>query len=160
MKKLAIPCLALISLAALLCTSCASTRQSSTAMAASCAFSKAGTQRYQVLIKTSRGSVTGVGVFRFADNEWRGSLLNEFGIKIFDVVAKNNECELLRPIAMLNRWYIRRTIEDDFAFLFWHPALSTTRKILQCLPNGVLKLTNEKRNIEYMFQPITNEADK
>jgi hypothetical protein len=89
-------------------------------------------------------------------DEWRGSLINEFGVKAFDFVALQGKCKLQNTISFLDKWYIRKTVESDFAFLLWDVAAGKVvkGKCLEQLPDGGFILKNEKRNIEYSFQLI------
>jgi hypothetical protein len=95
-------------------------------------------------------------VVKYIDNEWRGSLINEFGIKAFDFVAPQGTCKLQNTISFLDKWYIRKTVESDFAFLLWDAAAGKTvdGKRLEQLSDGRFILTNAKRDIEYLFQLI------
>jgi hypothetical protein len=109
-----------------------------------------------VLIKAKQADVSGILVLKHIDDEWRGSLINEFGIKAFDFVAPPRKCKLQNTISFLNKWYIRKTVESDFAFLLWDAADGkiVKGKSFEQLPDGRFILKNEKRNIEYSFQLI------
>jgi hypothetical protein len=112
--------------------------------------------KYKVRIKFEQVEMTGILIFKYEDKEWRGSLINEFGIKAFDFIAPKGKCKLQNTISFLDKWYIRRTVEGDFAFLFWDTAQGKTvkGKSLQRLSEEEWLLKNEKRNIEYSFQKI------
>ncbi|GHT28408.1 hypothetical protein FACS189432_06300 [Bacteroidia bacterium] len=112
--------------------------------------------KYRILIKAKQAEVSGIMVLKYINNEWRGSLINEFGIKAFDFVAPQGKCKLKNTISFLDKWYIRRTVESDFAFLLWNAAegKAVKGKSLEQLPDGRFILKNEKRNIEYAFQFI------
>ncbi|MDR2813765.1 MAG: hypothetical protein LBB79_03805 [Prevotellaceae bacterium] len=155
MKKLQIVSSALISVWALLFASCASFRNApAEAPTSSLIFSTEKTSQYHVQITTNRRTVTGVMILKHMDGEWRGSLMNEFGVKAFDFAASKKRCTLSNTAAMLNKWYIRKTIEGDFYFLLWGATQHKRGKSLQRLPEGALLLKNEKRNMTYLFQPI------
>jgi hypothetical protein len=112
--------------------------------------------KYRVSIKVKQTETTGIMVWKYIDKEWRGSLMNEMGVKVFDFVASPGKCHLQNTISFLDKWYIRRTIESDLSFLFWKATdgKSVKGKSLQVLPEGAFILKNEKRNIEYSFQPF------
>jgi hypothetical protein len=95
-------------------------------------------------------------ILKYINNEWRGSLINEFGIKAFDFNSPQGKCKLKNTISVLDKWYIRKTVESDFAFLLWNvtEGKSVQGKRLEQLPDGRTVLINEKRNIVYSFQPI------
>jgi hypothetical protein len=114
------------------------------------------TSRYQLLIKTGTAETGGILILKYADGEWRGSLVNEFGVKAFDLVAPKGKCRLKNVVPFLDKWYIRRTIASDFAFLFWEAGRGKADggKSIERLPDGTLLLRNGKRRIEYLFQPV------
>jgi hypothetical protein len=119
-------------------------------------FDATAVSQYRVLIKAKQAEMSGMLVIKYMDNEWRGSLINEFGIKAFDFVAPPGKCKLQNTISFLDKWYIRKTVESDFAFLLWKVAEGKTvkGKRLEHLSDGRFILKNEKRNIEYSFQHI------
>jgi hypothetical protein len=116
---------------------------------------QAGT--YRVRIRTTRMEMTGILIVRYQDDAWRGSLINEFGIKAFDFIVKKQKCRLLNTVSLLNRWYIRKIIENDFSFLFGKEQRGggAKGKSLTFQSNGMFTLTNERQHIEYIFQPMT-----
>jgi hypothetical protein len=97
-----------------------------------------------------------LAVKRFGE-EWRGSLVNEFGLKAFDFAVKKRRCRLLNTFALLNKWYIRKAIEGDLSFLFraTQEGKGPKGKRLSLLPDGTFRITNERQGIEYTFQPMT-----
>ena len=83
--------------------------------------------------------------------EWRGSLINEFGIKAFDFISPQGKCKLQNTISFLDKWYIRKIVEADFVFLLWDAGKQIKGKSLEQFSDGKFILKNEKRNIEYSF---------
>ena len=130
--------------------------------------------RYQVSIQAKGNNITGMCMLRKSDEGWRGTLINEFGIKAFDFIVTPTKCKLLNTIAMMNKWYIRNTIADDLHFLFENdnPDVSfqkkTTRteqdgalvislkkkKSITRKPDNSLTLNNQKRKIVYSLNKI------
>jgi hypothetical protein len=145
----------LFSLCLLLLASCASTRNTS-ATGDGLLLDKGKTSRYQLLIKTNRSEITGIMLLKYTADEWRGSLMNEFGVKAFDLTAAKGKCRLQNILPLLDKWHIRRTIASDFAFLLWKAGQEKPDKgkSLERLPDGAFLLKNEKRHITYLFQPI------
>jgi hypothetical protein len=139
----------------LLLTSCVSTRNR-VILPEKALFDTTAVSKYRVLIKANQAEISGIMVVKFIHNEWRGSLINEFGIKAFDFVAPRGRCKLQNTIPFLNKWYIRKTVEDDFAFLFWNAASKKIMKgkRLEQSSDDKFVLKNEKRAIEYSFQSI------
>jgi hypothetical protein len=105
-----------------------------------------------VLVKARGAEVTGVLVVKYAREEWRGSLVNEFGVKAFDFVAPGGKCRLRNVAPFLDRWYVRGTIAADFSFLCGRGTGKGRR--MERADNGAFTLTNEKRGIVYSFQPV------
>lgn len=101
--------------------------------------------------------LTGVLIVKHAGGEWRGSLINEFGIKAFDFIA-GKKCRLLNTLPLLNKWYVRRTIESDLSFLFRAAQGGEAVKGKRLTPQagGAFRLQNERRKVEYFFQPLDN----
>jgi hypothetical protein len=130
--------------------------------------------RYQISIQVKGNNITGMCMLKKSDEGWRGTLINEFGVKAFDFIVTPTKCELLNTIAMMNKWYIRRTIAGDLHFLFEidNPVVSfqpkTTRieqdgaltvslkkkKSITRSPDNKLVLRNMKRKIVYSLNKI------
>jgi len=103
--------------------------------------------RYQVSIQVSGNTITGMCMLRKSDEGWRGTLINEFGVKAFDFIVTPKKCELLHTISMLNKWYIRRTIADDLHFLFEidNPNVSFQKKTTWTEQDGALVVSLKKK---------------
>ena len=146
----------LISLWLLFSFSCISTHDVPTqAVPHKSIFDFENVSEYRVLIKISQAELTGIMILKYMNTEWRGSLINEFGIKAFDFIAPHEKCKLQNVISVLDKWYIRQTIEADFAYLLWNEQQGGVKgKRLTQLPDGAFVLKNEKRGIEYLFQRI------
>jgi hypothetical protein len=119
-------------------------------------FDAGATSGYQTRIRVGQAEITGVLIVKYMHGEWRGSLINEFGVKAFDFVATERKCRLLHAVPFLDKWYIRRTLESDFTFLFRDApnGKATKNKRLTQTAGGAFVLKNEKRHIEYVFQPF------
>ena len=115
------------------------------------------TNRHRVTITTPNAEITGIMITKFMNGEWRGSMINEFGVKAFDFAVNNNKCRIINQISFLNKWYIRKTIESDLAFLFENVSAYKQKKgkRLEINGNGFV-LTNEKRGIKYNFYLMDN----
>ena len=146
----------LISLCVLLFASCASTRNipSQTTVEKSI-FDTEKVSEYRVQIKINQAELSGIMIVKYMNDEWRGTLINEFGIKAFDFIAPKGKCKLQNVTPFLDKWYIRKTIESDFVYLLWDEQKSDVKgKSFTQLSDGAFVLKNEKRGIEYLFQPI------
>jgi len=102
--------------------------------------------RYQVDIQVRGSHITGICMLRKSDEGWRGTLINEFGVKAFDFIVSPQKCELLNTISMMNKWYIRRTIADDLHFLFEidNPDVSFQKKTTRSEQDGTLVISMKK----------------
>jgi hypothetical protein len=102
-------------------------------------------------------NMTGILIVKPAGDEWRGSMVNEFGIKAFDFIVKKQKCRLLNTVSLLNKWYIRKIIANDLSFLFRAAQRGDVvrGKSLTFQANGEFRIRNEQQYIEYIFQPMT-----
>jgi hypothetical protein len=147
--------LLLISFSFLLSASCVSTSTTLSAIDKQ-VFDKEKISRYQLLIKVNQAEITGVMIVKYMNDEWRGSLVNEFGVKAFDFIASAKKCRLKNTIPFLDKWYIRKTIASDLAYLFGkvNRKREVKGKSVEWLSEDAFILKNEKHHIEYLFQPI------
>ena len=128
---------------------------------------------YRITMNTDKMNITGIWVVRFMDNSWRGIMMNEFGLKMFDFICTANKCELKNVVVLADKWYIRKTIADDVQFMLEidHPNYKKNRKIhrslnndtlnithknkmLQRFPNGEMAMYHQKRNLTYTFKKM------
>ena len=129
---------------------------------------------YRILFATSKVNITGICILKQINGAWRGSIINEFGLKVFDFVSTPEKCELLNVISFLDKWYIKKVIASDIQFIMeidhpnykmgaqarstWHQdTLSVNfknKKELQRISNQTIVYTNKKRAITYTLQPL------
>jgi len=105
---------------------------------------------YQVSIQVRGNEITGTCMLKKSEDGWRGTLVNTFGIKAFDFIVTPQKCELLHTIALLDKWYIRRTIAGDLHFLFEadNPEASFQKKTVRSVEQGgILMVRWKKKNI-------------
>jgi hypothetical protein len=134
-----------------------------------------GTQKndYRITIGRNQLNISGIWALRRMDDSWRGIMMNEFGLKMFDFICTAKKCELNNVVALADKWHIRKTIADDLRFIleidcFGNKSdrnirrsmngdtLTITRKskMLQRFPDGEMKMTNGKRNMTYTFKKM------
>jgi hypothetical protein len=135
--------------------------------------------RYKTTITAAGHQVTGIMMVKHDKNGWRGALMNEFGIKLFDFVCSGNECRAIHLLPFLDRWYIRKTLAGDFRLLFGCDtpdtkvfrkaqrrmdndtlSISLRSREIQRFPDGSIQLQNKKNKMHYLFNKITNETSK
>ncbi|MDR2499385.1 MAG: hypothetical protein LBD28_08090 [Tannerellaceae bacterium] len=118
------------------------------------------TPRYRIEINSEKGGFSGALIIRKeARSGWRGSLVNEFGVKAFDIISPDRyTCKLQNVMPFISKWYIRSTITDDFRYLLWdgNEGVRRSGKQIDKLPNGTIVLTNTRRHIEYILHPLPN----
>lgn len=120
---------------------------------APCALDKAqSAAKYRMWIGLKGKEISGIMAVKYLDNEWRGSMINEFGVKAFDFIATEGKCRMLNTVSFLDKWYIRKTVESDLAAILWQ--LSGKGKHFETAGSGQCRLVNEKHKIEYLFQQI------
>jgi len=73
---------------------------------------------YHFVLRSPINSVSGICFLKKKDNEWRGTLINEMGAKIFDFIVTDTKCELFDVISVMNKPYIIKTVASDLHFLF------------------------------------------
>ncbi len=129
----------------------------------------AGTDRYRVEIGVRGVTLSGIIMVKCGGGEWRGTLVNEFGIRAFDFDLSALRSRLYNVTGIFDRRYVRRTIEGDLQSLFavddpeYRPGLSAERsagpdgitviyggkKELKRTTGGTIFLHNNKRGITY-----------
>jgi len=113
--------------------------------------------QYRTLIKVQGAEITGLLLLKYIDGQWRGSLVNEFGVKAFDFSSRQGKYKLQNAVPFLDKWYIRRTLAADLRFLLrtgMGKQTSANGRRLQLSPDGSLLLNNDRRKIAYTLQPI------
>ncbi|MDR2389651.1 MAG: hypothetical protein LBD89_07695 [Tannerellaceae bacterium] len=116
------------------------------------------TARYRVHIQSRRTNLSGILVAKSRGDEWRGSLVNEFGVKAFDFALDKQKCRLFHTVSFLNKWYIRKIIANDLLFFFRATQQGKGKmkeKTLTIQSDGIIRIRNERHKIEYIFQPLT-----
>ena len=105
--------------------------------------------RYRVTLKTPDNSITGICILKKSGEEWRGTLINEMGVKAFNFIVTDEKCELLDVIAMMDKWYIKKTVAADLYYLFNvdNPKASFNKKLERFEQDGNLVVNNKKKQI-------------
>ena len=125
---------------------------------------------YRMMLNKDDINVSGIWIVKRVDETWSGTMVNEFGFKIFDFSCTANTCELKNMVAMMDKWYIKKTIANDVQFLLEidHPAykpgqkaarnrnndtltITYGKKSLQRFATGEMVMRNRKRNLTYSF---------
>lgn len=119
-------------------------------------------QEYNLLMQVRGQEITGICVINTTpENEVVGTVVSEFGVKAFDFTYANGKAKVLNVIAMLDKWYIRKVLRKDLAFILENlpqgqDAVKKKRSI-SFLPNGDIEMKNGRFNIRYTFSPMKSE---
>ena len=117
--------------------------------------------RYQVNIQVKDNHISGICMLKRSDDSWRGTVMNEFGVKAFDFIVTPKKCELLNTISFLNKWYIRRTIASDLHFLFEidNPVVSFQKKTVRSMDEQNGSLTIRFKKNKSIIRPPDNRME-
>lgn len=125
--------------------------------------------RYDAVISTAKGDITGFLILRKCNDAIIGSLINEFGFSILDFkfLTGPRKLKLLNVSDLIDKWYIRRVIKSDLTccicLLFDIPVTPSTKYETATGPDGGIKVVNLKQAITYFFSPpnsIDNETSR
>lgn len=74
--------------------------------------------------------ITGIMVLKLEGDTLRGTVLNEFGVRAFDVesLPGHKKLKVSNVIKPLNKWYIRRSLSRDIFHLLGSDSLSYSSK--------------------------------
>jgi hypothetical protein len=131
------------------------------------------TNNYRIMISRDNLNLSGIWLVKRMDESWRGTMMNEFGVKVFDFICTAKACELKNVIALANKWYIRKTLAEDVQFILEidNPTYKAGRtahrnqsndtltvtyksKQLQRADNNEIVMHNKKRNLIYTFKKM------
>jgi hypothetical protein len=135
---------------------------------------------YRVTLQTPDNRITGLCILKKTGEEWRGTLINEMGVKAFDFIVGDDKCELLNVIPAMDKWYVKKTVTADLYCLFnvdnpraafhrqlerfeqeGHLVVNYKKKQLLVTPDGVVLLMNNRRNLRYELRKIVEpDPDK
>lgn len=115
------------------------------------------TVKYGVDICFREVNVSGLCLMRTLNDTIRGSLINEFGVKVLDFQYDSNKkkIKLYNVVKMLDKWYIRKVIRKDIKFLLRVLSddcgtIEGSREFKAANSDGFI-VTNKRYKITYMF---------
>ena len=124
-------------------------------------------QEYNLLMQVRGQEITGICVINTTpENEVVGTVVSEFGVKAFDFTYANGKAKVLNVIAMLDKWYIRKVLRKDLAFILENlpkgqdAVKKKKKRSISFLPNGDIEMKNSRFNIRYTFTPMSHETDQ
>jgi len=135
---------------------------------------------FRLLLSTPKADITGIFIVKKINNAWRGTIINEFGIKVFDFVSTSKKCELMNVISFVDKGYIKKVIASDIQFIMeidnpdYNHGIQSNRELIsdtftvnfrnkkeiKRFPDGEIKYKNKKRALNYTLHKITtNDTD-
>ncbi|MDR0206941.1 MAG: hypothetical protein LBI45_06760 [Bacteroidales bacterium] len=116
------------------------------------------TQRndFRITISTPTANITGIFMVKKIEGKWKGSIINEFGIKVLDFETTAKKCKLLNVLSFIDKWYIKNTFASDIQFIMEidNPNFSFGSKAIKSFTNNILTI-NYKNKKE--FRRFSNE---
>jgi len=91
--------------------------------------------------------ISGIIIAKTTNDTVKAVFLNEFGIKAFEFEAIQGKCKLTNVMELIYKWYIRKTIEKDFAFIFSVVSAPETN-----IAEFDYHVSNQKTIYRYFFQ--------
>jgi len=135
---------------------------------------------FRIIFTTPKAQITGIFIFKRMDGEWRGTIINEFGLKVLDFVSTPEKCRIMNVIPFLNKWYIKKVMASDIQFImeidnpdypigvhanrhFMENTLMVRykkEKELCRFPDGAVQYHNHQRKLTYSLKKIHDETER
>jgi len=129
---------------------------------------------FRMLIATPKVEITAICIVKQTDETHKGTIINEFGLKVLDFVSTPKTCQLVNVVPFLDKWHIKKVLAADIQFMmeidnpvynignqsnrvFIQDTLVVTykkEKELQRFPNGEIQYKNHKRGLTYSLKKI------
>lgn len=122
------------------------------------------TWEYHIIINARGNEITGLCIMNvYTDNTIMGTIINEFGTKIFDFsYSSKKKVKIKNVIAPINKWYIRRVLKSDLAFILTNIRQSNNviekKRRFTVLPNGDISVSNDKYKIYYNLNKMHGDS--
>ena len=106
--------------------------------------------RYRIAMSRDNMNISGIWLVRYMDETWRGTMVNEFGLKMFDFTCTARTCKLINVVALIDRWHIRRTIARDVQFMLEidNPTFKAGQRADRTLNNGALTISHKNKLLQ------------
>lgn len=120
------------------------------------------TYEYHLTMQVRGHEITGICMMsQSADHGIMGTVISEFGMKAFDFIYDNKKVQLLNIVAFLDKWYIRKVLRKDLAFILSQMEQGVDFKkksrSIQFKPDGEIEAVNSRYKIYYTFTPMISE---
>lgn len=105
--------------------------------------------RCGAMIEMERGYLSGVLILLNDTTQLKGCLFNEFGVSALDFVylPQKHRVRIVHAAAMIDRWYIRRTLRADLL------------RLIEGLRQGRTRYDNTRRRIRYSLTPLADDTE-
>ena len=121
---------------------------------------------YTLLMSARGHEITGLCILSTADGAGEdaivGTVVNEFGVKAFDITYSGGKAKVKNVIGPMNRWYIRRVLSRDWSFIIRHLAgrqpMVEGKREMQVTAEGDVVVTNHRFRISYTLTPMKQAA--
>ena len=118
-------------------------------------------REYQLSMNVRGGEMTGLCLMEVcAPDSVVGTVINEFGVKIFDFTYAQGKAKVLNVMEPIDKWYIRRVLRADMAFIITHMLkgenATCKRRQFSMTASGEMHMSNEKYRLYYTFIPMTH----
>jgi hypothetical protein len=130
---------------------------------------------FRMTFSSPKAGITGIFIVKQVNGEWRGTIINEFGLKVLDFTSNPKECKLVNVISFLDKWHIKKVIASDIRFImeidnpdyrlgveanrYWDRDTLVVNykreKELRRFPDGEIQYKNRKHELTYSFRKIT-----
>jgi len=127
-----------------------------------------------MVLSSSKANISGILIIKKINGQWRGSIINEFGIKALDFTSAPKKNNLQNVMPFLDKWYIKKALASDIQFMMeidnpdYNMGIQSNRyfisdtlivnyknkKELQRLPDGEIKYKNHKYALTYSLKKI------
>lgn len=115
---------------------------------------------YRVTLDFGRAHFSGICVMKCLHGEIVGTLMNEFGLRAFDIRydPHRGRVRLTNLLELLDRWYIRKTLRRDLTLLLRNGDSEVPLKLrgrrIRRLDDGTLALNHIRRELNLKFTPL------
>ena len=119
-------------------------------------------RQFNMSLQVKDQELTGIFVMKYlSPTEIVGTLINEFGLTAYDFEYKDGKTRLSNLPEFLDRWFIRKILQNELSFLFKNlqrgqDFKKRSRKITFS-PEGEITLINRRFLLHYTFIPIIDQ---
>ncbi len=118
--------------------------------------------QYNMLMQVRGREITGLCMMeKAADGSIVGTVVSEMGMKTFDFIYNNGKAKLLNVFKPIDKWYIKRVLNNDFTLLLANlntkQEIKKKRRVITPQPTGEIVMRNTRYNICYTLIPTLLE---